>query len=90
MGTDTIAPEILAELGTVMDPLTAKDRCDTGACGARAYVRVGIPAGTTLAFCNHHFGTSEIQLMSAGFEIVEDIRADLLLKSSDIEEAVGA
>lgn len=32
-------------------PLTAADRCDR--CGARAYVRVFLPAGE-LQFCAHH------------------------------------
>jgi hypothetical protein len=33
-------------------PLTALDRCDR--CGAQAYVRVTLPAGTELLFCAHH------------------------------------
>ncbi|WP_426593219.1 DUF7455 domain-containing protein [Cellulomonas sp. McL0617] len=32
-------------------PLTVADRCDR--CGARAYVRVFLPAGELL-FCGHH------------------------------------
>ena len=34
--------------------MTAADRCDTGACGARAYVRVIMPRLTELNFCGHH------------------------------------
>lgn len=33
-------------------PLTAVDRCDR--CGAQAYARVTLEAGTELLFCNHH------------------------------------
>ncbi|MGI8665383.1 MAG: DUF7455 domain-containing protein, partial [Jatrophihabitans sp.] len=32
-------------------PLTAVDRCDR--CGAQAYVRVTLPAGSELMFCAH-------------------------------------
>jgi len=34
------------------EPLTAADRCDR--CGAQAYVRVTLPAGSELLFCAHH------------------------------------
>ena len=34
------------------EPLTAVDRCDR--CGAQAYVRVTMPAGSELLFCAHH------------------------------------
>jgi hypothetical protein len=34
------------------EPLTAVDRCDR--CGAQAYVRVTLPAGSELLFCAHH------------------------------------
>lgn len=33
-------------------PLTASDRCDR--CGAQAYLRVELAAGTELLFCAHH------------------------------------
>lgn len=36
---------------TTIETLTAADRCDR--CGARAYVRVQLPAGELL-FCSHH------------------------------------
>jgi hypothetical protein len=35
-----------------VEPLTAADRCDR--CGAQAYVRVTLPAGSELLFCAHH------------------------------------
>lgn len=35
-----------------VEPLTAVDRCDR--CGAQAYVRVTLPAGSELLFCAHH------------------------------------
>jgi hypothetical protein len=36
----------------IAEPLTAVDRCDR--CGAQAYVRVTMPAGSELFFCAHH------------------------------------
>ena len=35
-----------------VEPLTAADRCDR--CGAQAYVRVTLSAGSELFFCAHH------------------------------------
>ncbi|HEX8092739.1 DUF7455 domain-containing protein [Jatrophihabitans sp.] len=35
-----------------VEPLAAADRCDR--CGAQAYVRVTLPAGSELLFCAHH------------------------------------
>ncbi len=35
-----------------VEALTAADRCDR--CGAQAYVRVTLPAGSELLFCAHH------------------------------------
>lgn len=37
---------------TVLDGLTAADRCDR--CGAQAYVKVTMPSGSELFFCAHH------------------------------------
>ena len=37
---------------TVLEPLTAADRCDR--CGAQAYLRVTLPSGGELLFCGHH------------------------------------
>lgn len=34
--------------------LTAEDRCDTGECGAQAYVKVTGVSGS-LYFCSHHY-----------------------------------
>ena len=35
-----------------VEPLAAADRCDR--CGAQAYVRVTLSAGSELLFCAHH------------------------------------
>lgn len=35
-----------------VESLTAADRCDR--CGAQAYVRVTLSAGSELLFCAHH------------------------------------
>lgn len=37
---------------TVLDGLTAADRCDR--CGAQAYYRVTLASGGELLFCAHH------------------------------------
>jgi hypothetical protein len=41
-------------------PLTATDRCDR--CGAQAYVRVTLGAGSELLFCAHHWHDNETRL----------------------------
>lgn len=41
----------------VLDPLSAKDRCDR--CGAQAWVRVGLGENLDLLFCGHHFAENE-------------------------------
>ena len=91
MGTDTMLADVMNETKAPLAPLSAKDRCDTRSCGARAYVHVGhADSFTFLSFCGHHYHDNELKLMAAGFAVVEDIREDLLLKSSDIVEAIGA
>jgi hypothetical protein len=43
----------MRELEPLITVLTAHDRCDARACGARAYIRATFPAGP-LYFCGHH------------------------------------
>ena len=52
--------------------LTRGDRCDR--CGARAFVRVTIPAadGMELLFCGHHFTRNELQLLAAGATVRDE------------------
>jgi hypothetical protein len=40
--------------------LDANDRCDAGACGARAYVEVELKTTGSLLFCGHHFHKAEV------------------------------
>lgn len=60
---------------TGMDQLTAADRCDR--CGAQAYVRVILEAGTELFFCGHHkreYADALEQLRAAGAKIYDETR----------------
>jgi len=61
--TATIAPA----------PLTAADRCDR--CGARAYIRVVLPAGGDLLFCAHHGRAHEEALRARAVEIQDESHA---------------
>ena len=56
--------------------LTAADRCDR--CGAQAYVRATLPAGTELLFCGHHGNAHRPSLLVAG-EQIHDETAKLLV-----------
>jgi len=47
--------------------LTAADRCDR--CGARAYIRVLLPAGGELLFCAHHGRAHQDALRAADADI---------------------
>lgn len=47
-----------------MTALTAHDRCDR--CGAQAYLRATLPAGTELLFCGHHGNAHRPSLLVAG------------------------
>jgi hypothetical protein len=51
-------------------PLTAIDRCDR--CGARAYVRVVLPAGGELLFCAHHGRAHQDALRAAEASIQDE------------------
>ena len=52
------------------EALTAADRCDR--CGARAYVRVTLPAGGELLFCAHHGRAHDAALRAASAEIQDE------------------
>lgn len=54
-------------------PLTAADRCDR--CGARAYIRVVLPAGGELLFCAHHGRAHEDALRARAVEIQDESHA---------------
>lgn len=47
-------PVIESEQKEIVWTLTALDRCDTGECGAQAYVKVTGVSGELL-FCLHHY-----------------------------------
>lgn len=42
--------------------LSAKDRCDVGKCGARAYIRVTFDSGD-LYFCGHHGREKHVEML---------------------------
>lgn len=50
--------------------LTAADRCDS--CGAQAYVRATMPAGSELLFCAHHAAKHREKLTGMGATWHED------------------
>ncbi|GAA3639592.1 hypothetical protein GCM10022223_68310 [Kineosporia mesophila] len=51
------------------ETLTAADRCDR--CGARAYMRVTLPAGGELLFCAHH-GHAHKDALAAAEALIQD------------------
>lgn len=53
-----------------VEPLTAVDRCDR--CGAQAYVRVTLPAGSELLFCAHHGREYAPKLRELDAEILDE------------------
>jgi hypothetical protein len=53
--------------------LSAADRCDR--CGARAYIRVMLPAGGELLFCAHHGRAHEGALRAAEADIQDETHA---------------
>jgi hypothetical protein len=55
------------------EPLTAADRCDR--CGARAYIRVHLPAGGELLFCAHHGRTHAPALEAVSADIQDQTEA---------------
>ena len=61
-------------------PLTAVDRCDR--CGAQAYVRATLPAGTELLFCGHHGNAHRPSLLVAGASIHDETDKLLVQRES--------
>ena len=55
------------------ETLTAADRCDR--CGARAYIRVLLPAGGELLFCAHHGRTHASALQAVDADIQDESKA---------------
>ena len=55
---------------TVVDTLTAADRCDR--CGAQAYVRVTLAAGGELMFCAHHGKAHSERLRQVALRIQDE------------------
>lgn len=67
---DTMAAEVITP--TAESPLTGKDRCDKGSCGAQAYVRVTLPDGKgELLFCGHHYHVVEWDIAGLGATIFD-------------------
>ena len=58
-------------------PLTAADRC-----GAQAYVRATLPAGTELLFCGHHGNAHRPSLLVAGAQIHDETAKLLVSRES--------
>ena len=52
---------------SVMDSLTAADRCDR--CGAQAYLRVTLASGGELLFCAHHARAHQDKLQQVALKI---------------------
>jgi hypothetical protein len=57
---------------TAIETLTAADRCDR--CGARAYIRVLLPAGGELLFCAHHGRAHAPALQAAAADIQDQTK----------------
>lgn len=55
---------------TVLDGLTAADRCDR--CGAQAYVKVTMPSGGELLFCAHHSRAHSDKLKQVALNIQDE------------------
>ncbi len=60
--------------------LTAADRCDR--CGAQAYVRAVLPAGTELLFCGHHGNEHRPALLVSGASISDETDRLLVARES--------
>lgn len=84
MSTSTRTPAATRPAGMSADPLTALDRCDApavvmtaggtltrGGCGAQAYVRVVLAAGTDLLFCAHHYDERAAALAVVGVAVFD-------------------
>ena len=55
---------------TMIDALTAADRCDR--CGAQAYLRVTLPSGGELLFCAHHARAHSDKLKQVALRIHDE------------------
>ena len=55
---------------SVLDALTAADRCDR--CGAQAYVRVTLASGGELLFCGHHGRAHSAKLSQVALRIHDE------------------
>lgn len=55
---------------TVIESLTAADRCDR--CGAQAYFRVTLPSGGELFFCAHHGRAHQDKLQQVALRIHDE------------------
>ena len=55
---------------SVMDALTAADRCDR--CGAQAYQRVYLRSGGELLFCAHHAAAHRDKLAEVASRIQDE------------------
>ena len=55
---------------SLMEPLTAADRCDR--CGAQAYLRVTLPSGGELLFCAHHAKAHSDKLQQVAHKIHDE------------------
>lgn len=80
--TTTTPPAIhdTAPSSTGSAPLTAQDRCDR--CGAQAYVRATLPAGTELLFCGHHGNAHRPSLLVAGAALHDETDKLLVRRES--------
>ena len=78
MPTQTLTPVVDAPASA--PALTAHDRCDR--CGAQAYVRATLPAGTELLFCGHHGNAHRPSLLVAGAELHDETDKLLVARES--------
>lgn len=56
--------------GSLVQPLTAYDRCDR--CGAQAYAKYATSSGVELLFCAHHKREHGDALVEQGALLVRD------------------
>lgn len=73
MTVPVVTDDLMAELDST-GPILG-DRCDR--CIGQAKVRVVLPTGNDLMFCNHHFNKVEAKLVSLKVRI---LRADPSIK----------
>jgi hypothetical protein len=64
---------------TATTPLTAADRCDR--CGAQAYVKATLPAGSALLFCAHHMREHGDKIVAIPGVTLQDEREVLTARS---------